>query len=141
MQVPALKAQLAATLLYVDVLFGNEDEAVAFAAAEGWAAEGEAAAAAGGGGELSLIGIASRLSLLPKVTGHNRTVVLTNGCAYYPPPCRRPPAHPDATRWRTATPARPPTHNCESTNGCLLCSKAFAVLETARHHPAGRPVR
>eukprot|EP01052_Picozoa_sp_SAG31_P010070 SAG31_NODE_541_length_14275_cov_6.690886_10_plen_112_part_00 len=66
-QVPTLKAALMATLPYVDVLFGNEDEATAFAVSENWK-------------EDNLSGIARKLSVLPKINAErNRIVVLTNG--------------------------------------------------------------
>ncbi len=67
-QVPPFKAALTAALPYVDLLVGNESEAAAFAASEGWPAE------------LSVAAIAARIAALPKASGHRgRTVVITQG--------------------------------------------------------------
>lgn len=68
MQVPPFKASLLAALPFVDVLIGNESEAAAFAASEGWP-EG-----------LPLAEVASRLAGLPKASGHRaRCVIITQG--------------------------------------------------------------
>jgi adenosine kinase len=69
MQVPPFKAALMETMPYIDLLVGNESEAAAFAASEGWPAD------------LSVSDIARRISGLPKASGHcARTVVVTQGC-------------------------------------------------------------
>ena len=68
MQVPPFKAALMETMPYIDVLVGNESEAAAFAASEGWPAT------------LTVAEIAHRISGLPKASGHcGRTVVITQG--------------------------------------------------------------
>ena len=68
MQVPPFKAALMETMPYIDLLVGNESEAAAFAASEGWPAD------------LSVAEIARRISGLPKASGHcARTVVITQG--------------------------------------------------------------
>jgi len=68
MQVPPFKAALMETMPFIDVLVGNESEAAPFAASEGWPAD------------LSIAEIATRISGLPKASGHcGRTVVVTQG--------------------------------------------------------------
>ncbi len=68
MQVPPFKAALSAALPYVDLVVGNETEAAAFAASEGWPAT------------LSVPEIALRIAGLPKASGHRaRTVIITQG--------------------------------------------------------------
>lgn len=67
-QVPPFKAALLEALPYIDLLVGNETEAAAFAASEGWAAT------------LSGSEIALRIAGMPKASGHrHRTVVITQG--------------------------------------------------------------
>jgi adenosine kinase len=67
-QVPPFKAALMEAMPYIDVLVGNESEAAAFAASEGWPAE------------LPLAEVARRICGLPKASGHcGRTVVITQG--------------------------------------------------------------
>ena len=66
-QVPPFKAAMMAAMPHVDVLFGNETEARAFAESEGWAAA-------------DLPTIARMIAALPKATGTRcRTVVITQG--------------------------------------------------------------
>ena len=66
-QVPAFKKTFSDVLPYVDFLFGNETEALAFAASEGW-------------DETSIPDIALKISALPKNSGMRpRTVVITQG--------------------------------------------------------------
>ena len=66
-QVPPFKAALLETMPYIDFLFGNESEAVAYAESEGWA-------------ERAIPEIALRISALPKASGHRgRVVVITQG--------------------------------------------------------------
>ena len=66
-QVPAFKKTFSDVLPYVDFLFGNETEALAFAASEGW-------------DETSIPDIALKISALPKSSGlRPRTVVITQG--------------------------------------------------------------
>mmetsp|Transcript_21902 Transcript_21902/g.35489 ORF Transcript_21902/g.35489 Transcript_21902/m.35489 type:complete len:349 (-) Transcript_21902:133-1179(-) len=67
MQVPPFKAAMMEVLPYVDVLFGNESEAVTFAETEGWTTKDVAE-------------IAMKISKMPKASGHRaRTVVFTQG--------------------------------------------------------------
>jgi len=66
MEVPPFKEVLKKTMPFVDVLFGNETEAVTWAKTEGWT-------------ETSVIEIAKKLSELPKEAGKPRTVVITQG--------------------------------------------------------------
>ncbi len=69
MQVPPFKAALTEVMPFIDLIIGNETEAAAFAASEGWPAA------------LSASEIAVRISGLPKASGHRaRTVVITQGC-------------------------------------------------------------
>lgn len=65
MEVPVFKQTLMKTMPYIDILFGNETEALTFAKTEGWA-------------ETDIQAIAKKLSLLPK-EGKDRTVVITQG--------------------------------------------------------------
>jgi adenosine kinase len=68
MQVPPFKAALMETMPYIDLLVGNESEAAAFAASEGWPSD------------MSIADIAHRISGMPKASGHcARTVVITQG--------------------------------------------------------------
>ena len=67
MQVPPLKKAMMDVLPYVDVLFGNESEAVTFAESEGWTTKDVAE-------------IAMKISKMPKASGHRaRLVVFTQG--------------------------------------------------------------
>ena len=67
MQVPPFKAAMMEVLPYVDILFGNESEAVTFAESEGWETKDVAE-------------IAMKISKMPKASGHRaRTVVFTQG--------------------------------------------------------------
>ena len=67
MQVPPFKATLMEAMPFIDFLFGNETEAGAFAASEGWA-------------EKDLPAIAQRIAAFPKASGRRcRTVVITHG--------------------------------------------------------------
>ncbi|KAG2444193.1 hypothetical protein HYH02_009131 [Chlamydomonas schloesseri] len=67
-QVPPFKKVLMDALPYIDFLFGNEIEAAALAASEGW--EG-----------LSLEQVALKMSRMPKANGSRpRVVVFTQGC-------------------------------------------------------------
>jgi len=67
MQVPPFKAAMMNVMPYVDVLFGNESEAVTFAETEGWETEDVAE-------------IAMKISKMPKASGHRaRIVVFTQG--------------------------------------------------------------
>lgn len=67
MQVPPFKAAMMEVLPYVDVLFGNESEAVTFAETEGWETKDVAE-------------IAMKISKMPKASGHRaRIVVFTQG--------------------------------------------------------------
>lgn len=69
-QVPPFKAALSELLPLVDLLVGNEGEAAAFAASEGWDAG------------LTVPEIALRISGLPKASGHRgRVVVITQGAS------------------------------------------------------------
>lgn len=66
-QVPPFKKVLTDTLPYVDILFGNETEAAAFAESEGWETKDVAE-------------IAKKISLLPKENSSRpRTAVITQG--------------------------------------------------------------
>jgi adenosine kinase len=66
-QVPPFKATLMATMPHIDVLFGNETEARAFAESEGWETP-------------CLAAIAAKIAALPKANGtRGRTVVITQG--------------------------------------------------------------
>lgn len=65
MEVPPFKAVLTKTMPYVDILFGNETEALTFAKTEGWS-------------ETSVADIAKKISEMPK-EGKPRTVVITQG--------------------------------------------------------------
>ena len=66
-QVPPFKATLMATMPHIDVLFGNETEARAFAESEGWETE-------------CLATIAAKIAAFPKANGtRGRTVVITQG--------------------------------------------------------------
>jgi len=67
MQVPPFKACLLKTMPYIDILFGNETEALTFAETEGWS-------------EKDIPSIAIKLSKLPK-EGKPRTVVITQGAS------------------------------------------------------------
>jgi len=62
----AFGAQLNQVLPFIDILFGNEDEAQSFAAAQGWTGQ-------------SISGIAAAAAKLPKTTGRPRLVVFTHG--------------------------------------------------------------
>ena len=67
MQVPPFKKAMMDVLPYVDVLFGNESEAVTFAESEGWTTKDVAE-------------IAMKISKMPKASGHRgRLVVFTQG--------------------------------------------------------------
>jgi adenosine kinase len=67
MQVPPFKTAMMEVLPYVDVLFGNESEAVTFAETEGWETRDVAE-------------IAMKISKMPKASGHRaRVVVFTQG--------------------------------------------------------------
>eukprot|EP00201_Polytomella_parva_P018417 CAMPEP_0175054004 /NCGR_PEP_ID=MMETSP0052_2-20121109/9251_1 /TAXON_ID=51329 ORGANISM="Polytomella parva, Strain SAG 63-3" /NCGR_SAMPLE_ID=MMETSP0052_2 /ASSEMBLY_ACC=CAM_ASM_000194 /LENGTH=346 /DNA_ID=CAMNT_0016318625 /DNA_START=12 /DNA_END=1052 /DNA_ORIENTATION=- len=67
-QVPPFKAALMEALPYIDFLFGNEIEAEAFAASEGWTG-------------LPLEEVALRIARMPKASGSRpRVVVFTQGC-------------------------------------------------------------
>ena len=67
MQVPPFKTAMMEVLPYVDILFGNESEAVTFAETEGWETRDVAE-------------IAMKISKMPKASGHRaRTVVFTQG--------------------------------------------------------------
>eukprot|EP00198_Chlamydomonas_reinhardtii_P004000 XP_001693336.1 flagellar associated protein, adenosine kinase-like protein [Chlamydomonas reinhardtii] len=67
-QVPPFKKVLMDSMPYIDFLFGNEIEAAALAASEGW--EG-----------LSLEEVAKKMSRMPKANGcRPRVVVFTQGC-------------------------------------------------------------
>ena len=67
MQVPPFKAALMSAMPYIDVLFGNETEAVTFAETEGW-------------GTKDIAEIAMKISKFPKENGaRGRTVVFTQG--------------------------------------------------------------
>ena len=67
MQVPPFKTAMMETMPYVDVLFGNESEAVTFAETEGWETRDVAE-------------IAMKISKLPKASGHRaRVVCFTQG--------------------------------------------------------------
>lgn len=67
MQVPPFKTAMMELMPLVDILFGNESEAVTFAETEGWATKDVAE-------------IAMRISKMPKQSGHRaRTVVFTQG--------------------------------------------------------------
>uniref|UniRef100_A0A7S4GL89 Adenosine kinase n=1 Tax=Oxyrrhis marina TaxID=2969 RepID=A0A7S4GL89_OXYMA len=66
-QVPPFKATLTKLMPFVDILFGNETEAVEFAKSEGWT-------------ETDVSAIAVKVSQLPKENGSKpRTVVFTQG--------------------------------------------------------------
>lgn len=66
-EVPPFKATLLDLMPHVDVLFGNETEARAFAATENWGTD-------------DLAEIATRIAAFPKATGkRSRTVVITHG--------------------------------------------------------------
>jgi len=68
MQVPPFLAALMEAIPYVDVLFGNESEAVTFAESQNWDTKDVAE-------------IAQKISFMPKASGHRgRTVVFTQGC-------------------------------------------------------------
>eukprot|EP00928_Gymnodinium_smaydae_P096841 TRINITY_DN8633_c0_g1_i5.p1 TRINITY_DN8633_c0_g1~~TRINITY_DN8633_c0_g1_i5.p1 ORF type:complete len:364 (-),score=93.54 TRINITY_DN8633_c0_g1_i5:16-1038(-) len=67
MMVPPFKAVFTETMPYVDYLFGNETEAMAWADSEGWDTK-------------DIEFIATRLSLIPSVKSRKRTVVITQGC-------------------------------------------------------------
>jgi len=68
MQVPPFKAALTTVMPFVDLLVGNESEAAAFAASENWP------------DDLTVSQIATRISALPKASGHRgRMVVITQG--------------------------------------------------------------
>lgn len=66
-QVPPFKATLMATMPAIDVLFGNETEARAFAESEGWGTD-------------DIATIAAKIAAFPKTNGsRGRTVVITQG--------------------------------------------------------------
>ncbi|RUS15958.1 hypothetical protein BC937DRAFT_91760 [Endogone sp. FLAS-F59071] len=66
-QVPLFKERLNAAIPYVDILFGNEDEAKAFGSASGWETE-------------NVKEIALKIASLPKVnTARPRIVIITQG--------------------------------------------------------------
>jgi len=67
MMVPPFKACFVETMPKVDILFGNETEAQAWADSEGWDTK-------------DIKFIATRLSLIPGVKARKRTVVITQGC-------------------------------------------------------------
>eukprot|EP00928_Gymnodinium_smaydae_P067337 TRINITY_DN502_c0_g1_i1.p2 TRINITY_DN502_c0_g1~~TRINITY_DN502_c0_g1_i1.p2 ORF type:complete len:145 (-),score=35.97 TRINITY_DN502_c0_g1_i1:246-680(-) len=64
--VPPFKAVFTETMPYVDYLFGNETEAMAWADSEGWDTK-------------DIEFIATRLFLIPSVKSRKRTVVITQG--------------------------------------------------------------
>jgi len=66
MQVPPFKAVFVETMPYVDILFGNESEAMTWAETEGWEST-------------DIAFIATRLSLIPSAKATRRTVVITQG--------------------------------------------------------------
>jgi len=66
MQVPPFKAVLVETMPLIDILFGNETEALTWAETEGWETTDVAF-------------IALRLSLIPSAKGRKRKVVITQG--------------------------------------------------------------
>lgn len=66
-QVPPFKKVLNDALAYVDFLFGNENEALAFAQSEGWTTT-------------DIAEIAAKIAEMPKASSHRaRTVVITQG--------------------------------------------------------------
>merc|ERR1712187_162109 len=67
MQVPPFKAVLVEMMPLIDILFGNETEALTWAETEGWETT-------------DVCFIALRLSLIPSLKGKKRTVVITQGC-------------------------------------------------------------
>jgi len=66
MHVPRLKAVFVQTMPYVDILFGNESEAQAWAESEGWETT-------------DIAFIALRISLIPSAKERKRIVVFTQG--------------------------------------------------------------
>jgi adenosine kinase len=65
-QVPPFKGVLVESLPYVDILFGNESEALTWAETEGWESQ-------------DIAFIATRFSLIPSLKSRKRTVVITQG--------------------------------------------------------------
>lgn len=128
MEVPPFKKTLMDLLPYVDFLFGNENEARAFAKSEGWET-----------GDIE--DIALRISRMPKQNGcRPRTVVITQGA--------------DATvvavnaRTNTFPVTRIPSEKLVDTNGAgdafvggflsqLVCGKEVAECVRAGHYAAG----
>mmetsp|Transcript_6713 Transcript_6713/g.10687 ORF Transcript_6713/g.10687 Transcript_6713/m.10687 type:complete len:341 (+) Transcript_6713:75-1097(+) len=66
MQVPCFKTAIMEVMPMVDVLFGNEAEALAYSESETW-------------GSTDISFIATRLSLIPNAKGEHRVVVITQG--------------------------------------------------------------
>lgn len=127
-QVPPFKKTLTEVLPMVDYLFGNEQEAAAFAESEGWASE-------------NLQEVARKISRLPKANGSKaRTVVITQG------------SHPTIVAVNGKSRLYPvdhiPSYMIVDTNGAgdafvggflsqLVCGKAVDDCVRAGHYAAG----